>query len=679
MDTVDLADLALAQRREAERRSHLLGPLTAPEATDKQLRARSRQTLVPKRVLWSWWQAYREQGIQGLLPQHWTALSPAMQQLIEERRQLLGDLADTETVTHQDIDALAKRTQWSKPTAKRWFQRYRIGGLWGLGPKGQVVPSPKPPEGKSRRLSEMGGLADAALQEVIRKRTILGDELATQAKGSVEQVQARAAQEGVCERTLWGYRRDLSTYGPRGLARLQRSDKGQFHNISPLMVRIVRSIRLTKPGCTVRYALDEAGRLAECLGEFKPTEWQVRTIFSTIPKPLQMVADHCEDAFRNEGKLTHRMVWDTTSVILLLDHVEPLHIYVKDQREERYQSKSGETRPFMTLILDSATRLVPAVRFSYDKPDRYMVGACLRDAFLPSDLIPFVIRPDQIRADRGKVNLSAYVGRFTHGLRIKLVLGRGHHPEARGLLERFNETLNTEELSTLSGYAPPNSDHPHIPATLTLAELEDRVRAFLVRYNHEVHNETKMAPFEFWRTAYTPDKDITERDLDFLLTEPVIQEVQRAGIKHKNRFYWHPAFSRMVGTSVLVRFAPFYDTPPDEVEVFELLHKQYLFTAKASDSPAGRAVTAQEVYAAQHDQRVFLRQEITEAQAVLNTVYQNLAAMHQGEEANDAVPTSRPAARKPRATSHSQQGRKKEADILDDMAKRRKQTAGSSR
>jgi hypothetical protein len=55
-------------QREANRRHTLLGPLAMSSYSYQLLRERSRETWVPAKVLWSWWHAYQQQGLDGLLP-----------------------------------------------------------------------------------------------------------------------------------------------------------------------------------------------------------------------------------------------------------------------------------------------------------------------------------------------------------------------------------------------------------------------------------------------------------------------------------------------------------------------------------------------------------------------------------------------------------------------------------
>ena len=69
-------------QREANRRLTLLGPLATSPYDYQLLRERSRKTWVPAKVLWSWWNAYQQHDLDGLLPSDWTGLDEKTQSLI---------------------------------------------------------------------------------------------------------------------------------------------------------------------------------------------------------------------------------------------------------------------------------------------------------------------------------------------------------------------------------------------------------------------------------------------------------------------------------------------------------------------------------------------------------------------------------------------------------------------
>jgi hypothetical protein len=217
-----LFDLERARHREAERCLSLLGDLAHTEYSYDLLHDQSYKTLVPIKTFWEWWHAYHKHGKEGLLPADWKPLDTSIQEKVLKRFALLGELADAVEVTLQEVADLAKKNEWSVRTGMRWFQRYRVGGLWGLAPG---YDPEKTAAGKKflPPLRAPGTLDAAAFEEIEGRLLILGD-LARQPKVSRKDVEARAKEMGVSTRTFWNYLEDYRTYSLPGLAPMQRSD-----------------------------------------------------------------------------------------------------------------------------------------------------------------------------------------------------------------------------------------------------------------------------------------------------------------------------------------------------------------------------------------------------------------------------------------------------------------------
>lgn len=97
----------------------------------------------------------------------------------------------------------------------------------------------------------------------------------------------------------------------------------------------------------------------------------------------------------------------------------------------------------------------------------------------------------------------------------------------------------------------------------------------------------------------------------------------KEGIKYSNRVYWSDKLAATVplDSPVVLRAAPAY-TKPDTVEVFYL--KQWVCTANARDSDAGRAVTGQQVLTAQRQQDKRIQDMIEQKQEVLTQAEQEI-------------------------------------------------------
>lgn len=387
---------------------------------------------------------------------------------------------------------------------------------------------------------------------------------------------------------------------------------------------------------------------------------------------------HREDEFRNRYEVTRKMEDHRQQNALIsyqIDH-NLVDVLVIDQRSESCRTQSGMVRPWLTLCIDSRSRVVMAAIFSYDRPDRHTVAAAIREAILLSEEKPYGGIPHEIRVDNGYELLSHHVHQLTQELHIMLLPCTPHQPQQKGIVERFFGTLNTRLWSDQPGYVGSNTVErdPHAKATLTLQELEERFWHFIGQYHQEIHSETHEAPLEYWLTrCYAEPAD--PRQLDVLLQEPATRKIIKVGIVYEKRVYWHDALAPLVGTRVLVRAEPHYRGAPDTIEVF--LEDQWLCTASATDSPQGQAVTSEDMMHAKHEQKAILRHAINEAKEAAKTADQAIADLSQKDGTHSPSPTRRrtsaqqetespaqPPSEQPSASADAARPR----DVLDVMA-----------
>ncbi|MGI4830606.1 MAG: hypothetical protein ACRYFU_20775 [Janthinobacterium lividum] len=80
-------------------------------------------------------------------------------------------------------------------------------------------------------------------------------------------------------------------------------------------------------------------------------------------------------------------------------------------------------------------------------------------------------------------------------LKVQLIFAAPGQPRGRGRIERFFRTVHDMFLCDLDGYLQRSRRKP----TFTLAQLEDRFRAFLVEvYHRKPQPESGEAPVERW-------------------------------------------------------------------------------------------------------------------------------------------------------------------------------------
>lgn len=641
MDEITVSfDLPSALRDEVERQKALLGDTVLwPTCQHERLRERAELVRTPFKTLWSWWYSYHDHGLDGLRPTTWELLGEAEQACAIKRLHQLGDIAQKIEVTEQDIQTLVDRNGWSKRTAQRWFQRYRIGGLWALAPGNDPEKrTPKTQKDSPRR--SLASLDEAALKKIEERLQQLGT-LLEQKTVSRKEVEAQAKLKKVAASTLWGYLSDYREYGPLGLAPQQRSDKTLHHTLSSRVITMIKGFRYNHPKVSIKTLHTEICKRTLVLGEPTPTIWQVRNICEHLPKTNLLLAEGRETDFRSEAAITvsmHDLKMADLLIIYELDHTL-VDVMVKDIRPKHLRTKSGEIRPWLTLCIDRRSRLVMAAIFGYDKPDRHTVAAAIREAVLLSEEKPYGGVPNEIWVDRGKELLAHHIHSLTQELKVILHPCTPHYPQEKGIVERFFGVLNTRLWALQPGYIGSNTVErsPQAKAELTIAELETRFKAFLETYHHEEHSQTKQTPLRYWH-EHCWAESVDLRTLDRLLKEARGRKVHKAGIKYEGRVYWHTALATVVQKTVVVRAAPTY-AAPDEIEVY--YNDTWLCTAFALDSQAGRDLTRQDVVSAKQDQRAAIKQEIAQGREAVEDAEQEVHVLQQQAQATQQSPSPR--------------------------------------
>lgn len=619
----DTPDRESARSHEAERRLRMLGDTITSEYDYNRLRERSRTTLIPIEVLVAWWQAYRKSGIDGLKP-NWVEIDEGTFTVVMERRSWLGRLAECESLTKDSIEELAKQHGRDFQWMKRWLDRYRIGGLFALAPKSDSVQSGVSRK-KNRSIPDLGALSEQALEEAIRRREMLGD-LAHKTTLSTAEVRARAQEVGKSERTMWSYWSAYRDHGLSGLAPQQRSDIGKRHGMSERMEYIIKGIRLSNPDYPVRSVLKEARKRAHDLGEEEPSEWQVRAICDSIREAVKLIADRRDRTFRNKFRITYPIRFE--KIVYQIDHTRA-DVLVRDIRDEKYRTQSGELKPLLSACLEANSRRLLAFRFGYDEANSFNVVAVLREAILVGGI------PDEVWTDHAEEFKSDHVKVFLQELGIKLFLTPRAEVKGRG--ERAFRTFNTKIWAEVRGYAGSNTveRNPAVRAKYTISELAAIYRERVDKdYNNAIHSELGETPMEHWaQHCFAEPAD--PRLLDMLLKKPERRKIGKKGIEYNNRFYWHRELGRLVGEHVLIRSDPLYDNP-DDIEVFH--NGQWVCTAFAIDSARGAAVSPEEISAAQSGQRADIRREIDQARDALKEADHEIIASGRSSLSAESTP-----------------------------------------
>lgn len=389
-DRRHIFDLALARRREAERRLKTLGAYAHEEFDKKRLRTFARERFVAERELTHWKHEY-------------LLLTEKAQQRVLQRLAILGELTDAITITGDDIYTLSRKYEGDRNfrKAERLVRRYQIDGVWGLAPERdpERMHHPRnqvPPIDYAAATPEKRQEADRRLGLItpyIGRRRIPNKELETYAK------EHSTKEHSLSSRTLRDWLARHKKWGIAGLLpKEERSDKGHPHNMSMRMEDIVAALRFSQMDIPLHEVHRQACQRARLLGEPEPSDWQVRYICDHIPEEVKLVADKRSGTFRSERRLTYRFQFDGKVIIYQIDFTR-VDVLVRDIRRRGYRGQSEEIRPWLITCTESSSRLILSWLFTYDVPNSNNIAAVIRDALIVSDEKPYGGVPHAIWVD----------------------------------------------------------------------------------------------------------------------------------------------------------------------------------------------------------------------------------------------------------------------------------------
>ena len=201
--------------------------------------------------------------------------------------------------------------------------------------------------------------------------------------------------------------------------------------------------------------------------------------------------------------------------------------------------------------------------------------------------------------DHGSDFTSRHLEQVGADLKVRLVFSIAGKPRGRGRIERFFLTVTEMSLCELDGYAPPGGGVRGKP-TLTLAELDSRIRTFLLDvYHRRECAETKTPPAERWETnGFVPRMPESLEQLDLLLIHVAkMRKVRRDGIHFHGLRYIATTLAAYVGESVTLRFDP---RDMGEIRVF---HEQGFLCRAVCADLAGETVALREIIRARNRRR----------------------------------------------------------------------------
>ena len=256
--------------------------------------------------------------------------------------------------------------------------------------------------------------------------------------------------------------------------------------------------------------------------------------------------------------------------VVQIDHT-PADIVLVDSFERKPIG-----RPWVTLAIDIATRMVTGYHVSFDAPSRLSVALCLTRAVAPkaeflADLEcnapwPAQGKPVSIHVDNGRDFRSQAFQSACAEWGINLVYRPPGSPHFGGHVERLIGTMmgavHLLPGTTQSSVAAKGGYDAEAMAAMTLGEFDRWFALEICRYNNSIHSSLGCTPVAKWEALAGEMSGDIPFDMEafrvsFLPSEQ--RQVRRDGIHLFDLRYWSDALAGYVGRrggKVVVRYDP---------------------------------------------------------------------------------------------------------------------------
>lgn len=396
--------------------------------------------------------------------------------------------------------------------------------------------------------------------------------------GSLESGIGDAVWElGVSRTTVWRWIRRLAAEGGRTSALVPR--KRGRRNGSVMVPGDVEGI--IEEHLTRYYLRRERPSLARVVTEIRsaclerglqpPTRRTVQRRLDAMDAREVMKAREGAKAARQKfAPVTGKNRSERPLDVVQIDHT-PADIILVDSFERKPIG-----RPWVTLAIDIATRMVTGYHVSFEAPSRLSVALCLTRAvsskaeFL-ADLecnVPWPAqgKPHSIHVDNGRDFRSHAFQSACAEWGIHLVYRPPGSPHFGGHVERLIGTMmgavHLLPGTTQSSVATKGGYDAEAMAAMTLREFDRWFALEICRYNNSIHSSLGCTPVAKWEALageMTGDIpfDMEAFRVSFLPSEQ--RKVRRDGIHLFDLRYWSDALAGYVGRrdgKVVVRYDP---------------------------------------------------------------------------------------------------------------------------
>ncbi len=342
---------------------------------------------------------------------------------------------------------------------------------------------------------------------------------------------------------------------PRGARRLA-------DDVEALIEEAIQDHYLTRQKPSVSALHDHIRQLCRARGVAIPSRNAVRARVASIDQRALVGAREGAKAARDRFKpVVGEYRAEYALQIVQFDHT-PVDVFVVDAAHRR-----PIQRPWLTLAIDVASRMVAGFYLSLEAPSAASVALAIHHFVMPkSEWLsargvngdwPVSGLPDVIHVDNAREFRSRALARGAAEYGVSLVHRPVATPHYGGHIERLIGTMmgavHLLPGTTFSNIADRGAYDPEKHAAMTLDELERWLALQIVgRYHAEVHGTLLLPPITAWsdavaarRQPFRFPQDDTQFLYDFLPFEE--RSIRRDGVRLFGLRYWDDVLSPWAG------------------------------------------------------------------------------------------------------------------------------------
>jgi putative transposase len=339
-----------------------------------------------------------------------------------------------------------------------------------------------------------------------------------------------------------------------------------------IAMRCIEQRFLSRPRATVSFVTEEVERQCRAAGLKPVSRKAIDLRIASLDPRLVTSRRHGSKAARTAfGPVGGHYDVSAPLEVMQIDHTRVDAIVVSEV------TRKPLGRPWITLAIDVASRIVMGMFISFDAPSITSVCLSLTHACLPKNRwlaernidvewnqwgIPSALHMDNAREFR-----SQSVRRGCDEYGIKKIFRPIARPHFGGHIERLIGTLmgrvHLLPGTTSSSIAARGSDDPKHSATMTIAELESWIALEIAgRYHRKTHRSLGVSPLAAWEAAVGkglyPSLPSDARSFMVNFLPLATRILQKDGIHIFNIRYWSERLPLLAKPhdSVIVRYDP---------------------------------------------------------------------------------------------------------------------------